>query len=362
MNRVLKIVCLPILALGFFSYQPLNGKSEKQPTTAASPATVTVASYNIENWGKTDRFIGDKKVEAMKPDEEKKAVASIIKKINPDILGLMEVLRDTNDVNIKSVRESLKEVGLNYPYMATVTGEDERAQNVLLSRFPIISTKELNEDAFSLNVRQQIEGKWQIGKVTNRVERGFIDAVIKVNSSYQLEVMVAHLKSKRPIRGLNDPTTKEFGEDAIRRNEALILRGHMMQRYQENPEVNLIVMGDLNDLPTSPAIRTLIGQKSDEVLTHHLVLKDYLGDQWTHFHFPEKAYNLIDYMLVSEGLIKEFVPEKSYIYREKAEDSSYVAWASASDHRAIVSTFWTTNLSLVKPPETKVKVVHQASR
>ena len=362
MRRVLKLACLPLLAAGLFSYYSLSGKSEKKSAAPLSSSTVTVVSYNVENWGEADRFVDDKKVQAMKPDAEKKAVASILNKINPDILGLMEILRDANDANIKSIRKTLKEAGLNYPYMATVIGEDERAQNLLLSRFPIISTKALNEDAFSLSVRQQVEGKWKIGKVTRRVERGFIDAVVKVNPSYQLEIMVAHLKSKRPVRGLNDPNTKEFGENVIRRNEALALRGHMMERYQENPEINLVVMGDLNDVPSSPAINTLIGQNSDEVLTHRLPLKDYLGDQWTHFHFPEKAYNLIDYILVSEGLMKEFVPEKSYIYREKMGDPDYLNWANASDHRPIVATFLTTNLSLVNSPETKTKVAHHAVR
>ncbi|MBX7158652.1 MAG: endonuclease/exonuclease/phosphatase family protein [Verrucomicrobiae bacterium] len=348
MSRILKIATLPVLGLGLvLGYQSVSGKSEKKSSRVSStPAYVTVASYNVENWGKTGRVIKKKKVMAMKPMDEQEAVAGILKKINPDVLGLMEILRDPKDENIKSVRKTLKEAGLDYPYMATVVGDDERIQNLLLSRLPIASTKALNDDAFSLNVRQQIEGKWRVGKITRRVERGFIDAVIKVNPSYQLEIMVAHLKSKRPVHEFNDPRTHEFGEDVIRRNEALILRSHMMDRYKENPEVNLLVMGDFNDIPTSASSRTVLGNSYDSVLTHQLPLKDYLGDQWTHFYSDEKAYHVIDYMFASEGLMTEFVPEKSYVYREKSGDPANLAWASASDHRPLVATFLATNMTL----------------
>jgi endonuclease/exonuclease/phosphatase family metal-dependent hydrolase len=356
MSRFLKIAGLPVLVLGIVCYQSVNGKSKKESSASSAPPQITIASYNVKNWGIANHAVAGKKKKAktMKPQLEQKAVASIIKKIDPDILGLMEILRDSKNANIKSLREVLKQEGLDYPYMATVIGEDDRIQNLLLSRFPIIATQELNDDAFSLNVRQQIEGKWRIGKVTRRVERGFIDAVVKVNPFYQVEIMVAHLKSKRPVRELNDPRTREFGENAIRRNEALILRGHILDRYKENPEINLLVMGDFNDVPSSPSTRAILGNRYDEVLTHQLPLKDYLGDQWTHFYDEEKSYNLIDYMLASEGLMTEFIPEKSYIYREKATDGTELSWSQASDHRPVVATFWATNITLNQATNPKV--------
>ncbi|MBX7158580.1 MAG: endonuclease/exonuclease/phosphatase family protein [Verrucomicrobiae bacterium] len=366
MKRFLSLILSLFFSMGFFLYGA-NDESEKKDSTASAHkkapngTSVTIACYNVENWGKTDRWIGESKVNnMMKPAEECEAVVTIIKKINPDILGLMEVLRTPDDANIKSIRNALKKAGVDYPYMATVIGEDKRAQNLLLSRYPITKTIDLNKDAFTMHVKQQVDGKWKDKIITRRSERGFIDAIIEINPHYQIEVFVAHLKSKRPAPNLNDPKTREFGEDIIRRNEALLLRSHMMERYDENKEVNLIVMGDLNDIITSPAIRTLLGNRGSPVLTHRLPLKDYLGDEWTHFHYPEKAYNLIDYMIVSDGLMHEFVEDekKSYVYREKGDDSESLKWSHASDHRPLVATFLATNLSLATSSISQV-VIHK---
>lgn len=352
MKRSLSLVLLLLLLTGFFSQGANEEKNETEKkdspakTNFENVSTVTIACYNVENWGRTDRWVGDNKVnDLMKPAEECDSVVAIIKKINPDILGLMEILRTPDDANIKSIRNALKKAGLDYPHMATVVGEDERAQNLLLSRYPIAKLINLNKDAFTMNIRQRVDGKWKDKTITRRSERGFIDAVIEINPDYQIEVFVAHLKSKRPTPDLNDPKTREFGEEIIRRNEALLLRSHMMERYEADKDVNLVVMGDLNDVITSPAIRTLLGSQKSTVLTHRLALKDYLGDQWTHFHYPEKAYNLIDYMIVSDGLMHEYIEEKSYIYREKKDDPEVLKWDKASDHRPLVVTFWATNLS-----------------
>jgi endonuclease/exonuclease/phosphatase family metal-dependent hydrolase len=306
----------------------------------AEPSTYTVCVWNTENFGVTDRFIDNKYVKsAMKPEREISSMMAILKKINPDILGLSEIIQDPQDKNVQLFKKRLADVDLKYPYSATILGQDPRIQILLLSRFPIAENNSSNQETFPVTIKSKSTGETK--QTQMKVSRGIINCLIQVNSHEQVRVMQVHLKSRRTSSEFDNPDTNEAGDAYIRRNEALILKNMMNRTLEKNPETKLLVMGDFNDVPKSQPIQTIIGPKSATIRTFDLWLKDYFGDWWTYFYFPEKQYERIDYMVVSQGLFKNWVSEKSYIYRQHAEDSAEYNTYVPSDHRPLVAVFKT---------------------
>ncbi len=341
---------LAILALALFpAASPSAGPpAEPQPAipqAEAAPAipTFTLATFNAANWGPTDRFVDGKSVRnADKPASERAAVAAILRRMNPDILAVQEILQHPGDAHLKDFRETLARAGLDYPHMLTARGFDSRIQNALFSRFPMAAARRLTNDTYEATIRTGTGAKAKTSRVTRRVERGILNAVIQVNPHYQVEIFAVHLKSKRPIPELDD--SGEPGDSLIRRNEALILRGHIMERYKADPEANVAAIGDFNDVLRSRPIQTIEGTKGDSVRTFNLWIWDWLGDQWTHFYYPERSYEKIDHIFASEGLFREFRAEGSLVYREHEGDPPELRWSSASDHRAVMACFAATNL------------------
>jgi len=320
-------LCLVIIAFWALSLQ------------ASTPKEIVVCSWNVQNFGVTDRMVDGKRVpKAMKPESEIESMLAILKRINPDILGVSEILQEpSSDLYLKLFRTKLKEAGLDYPYMTTVKGSDARIQNALFSRFPFASEEHLNTESFEVSMTDKKTK--EVTKRQFKVGRGFINVVVQVTPTLQIRTMVAHLKSKRPYPELNDAATGEPGESFVRRNEALILKNAMNRYLTANPEIPLLAMGDFNDDGRSKAIQTIIGPKDATVRIFDLWLTDYFGDWWTHFYFPEKSYSRIDYIFVSQPLFSRFVKEKSFVYRPNQTDHAKYNSASSSDHRPLVADF-----------------------
>ncbi len=309
--------------------------------SAQLPETYTVCTWNIENWGITDRFVSGRfEKEAMKPEAEMKSVLSILKRINPDILGVSEILRHSQERYLRLFQERLKNEGLDYPHFATVHGSDSRIQCAIFSRFPIL--EQFPHSDLQLEVTHRSKGG-QSEKSSQGLLRGLLHLRIQVAPDYELQLMQVHLKSKRRDPTLLSDSPEESGEDYVRRQEALLIKNTMNRILIGQPEANLLLMGDLNDSPRSKAVKTLIGTSKNESSTYDLWLQDWLGDWWTHFYFPEKSYSRIDYMIASEGLMRDWIKEKSYIYRSQEKDSDLYLTYSASDHRPLVAVFRTSN-------------------
>jgi predicted extracellular nuclease len=283
-----------------------------------------VCSYNVRNWCITDRVVnGQRKDAAPKPDSEKQAVLAILKNINPDILTIEEMGADP--AMAQDFIQALGEAGLSYPHSFHSVGMDKRIAILVLSRFPI---------AQSTAVQEVQENGQRVGFAPGRA---FADVTIMVSESYRLELLAAHLKSKRPTDG--GPS-----EADIRLGEARALRTLMNQKLGASPNLNLLVVGDMNDFWQSPPIKALMGEsRSQGGRMFDLWLRDYLGDRWTHFYTPEQTYARLDYMFASRGLFQEYMAEHSYIYREERGDGPNLQWSSASDHRPAIATFHATD-------------------
>ena len=270
---------------------------------------VVVASYNLENYLKMERRAGDKTTpDSPKPEEQVAAVIKVIKEINPDILGVEEM---GDESVMEDFRSRLKAAGLDYPDKEWVRGADAARHLALLSRFPIVARNSKDEIPYELNGSRL------------RVGRGILDVTVKLSENYLLQLVGAHLKSRREI--------PEFDQAAIRAKEASLLREHLNKILKSNPEENLLLFGDLNDTKNEYPIRVLSGGARDPFRMKDLLLADRTGCFWTHYWSAADIYSRIDYLFVSLGLWPE-------IRREKSGISSARNWNKASDHRAIYTT------------------------
>ena len=270
---------------------------------------VVVASYNVENYLKMERKVDGKTVpDAPKPEQEIAAVIDVVKEINPDILGIVEM---GDEKTLDEFRARLKAAGLDYPHKEWVRGTDAARHVALLSRFPIVARNSRDEVPFELNGKQM------------RVGRGILDVTVKLADNFSLHLVGAHLKSRREVPDLD--------QVAMRAKEAWYLREHLDKILQANPEEKLLLFGDMNDTKNEYPIKELLGSTRDPLRMKDLFLTDYYGYRWTHYWSSADIYSRIDYLMVSQGLWPDINMDKSGI-------SSSRIWYKASDHRAIFTT------------------------
>lgn len=280
--------------------------------------TIRVAAYNIENY--LDRPTESRP--NVKSEESKAKVREIILGMKPDVLVLSEI---GGESPLFELRDSLKAGGLSLPHHEIVPGWDTNIHVAVLSRFPITARNSHTNDTYLLSGRRF------------HVSRGFAEVEITVSPDYKFTILGAHLKSRRPI--------PDADQAEMRMEEARILREKVDAVLARNPDANLLVAGDLNDTYDQPPIRTVIGrgrnaltdlrpaERNGDNLPNHLNPRWFPRSvTWTHFFGREDTYSRIDYLLVSPGMAREAVAEKTYI-------PTFPNWGLASDHRPVLATF-----------------------
>ncbi len=280
----------------------------------------SVATFNLENY--TLHPSGSRPA---KSELSKRRVRESIRALRADVLGLQEI-GDTNA--LLELRSSLRAEGVDYPYWEHVTGFDTNIHVAVLSRFPIIARRPHSQDGFLLNGRRF------------RLSRGIAEVDIQVSPTYSFTLMVAHLKSRRPS-ALAD-------EAELREQEALVLREKIDERLRLDPNANLLVAGDLNDVKDAASTRAVIGKGKSALIDTRPAERN--GDPapgarsrltartvtWTHFYANQDTYSRIDYILLSQGMAREWDAAASYILQ-------LPDWGTASDHRPVLATFMATN-------------------
>lgn len=277
--------------------------------------TVTVATFNLENY--TDLSNGARPVKSV---QSRAKIRESIRTMRPDVIGLQEMGR-TNA--LLELRAALKSEGLDYPFWEHVAGFDTNIHVAVLSRFPFVARRSHSRDGFLLNGRRF------------RVTRGIAEVDIRVNSKYSFTLLVAHLKSKRPIAVAD--------EADLREQEAQVLREKIDARLRSDPNANLIVVGDLNDFKDALSTRTVIGKGKNALvdtrpterngdLPHPAASRFSRNIAWTHFYGQEDNYSRLDYILVSRGMAREWDAAGSYVL-------ALPNWGTASDHRPIIASF-----------------------
>src|SRR5262245_13945066 len=282
----------------------------------AATETFRVATYHVENY-----LDQPAKTRHAKPLEAKAKVCEGILALKPDVIALQEM---GSVAALQELRDSLKAEGLDFPYWNHVTGFDTNIHLAILSKFPFTALRPHPNDDFLLNGRRF------------HVSRGFAEADIQVNTNYSFTIIAAHLKSKRPIA--------QADEAELRQEEAKVLREKIEARFAANPNVNLVVLGDLNDTKDSMCIKEVIGrgkrklvdtrpaERNGDNLSGFGSTLDHRNVTWTHYFATEDLYSRLDYVLLSPAMAREWVPDQTYIL-------AISNWGLASDHRPLVATF-----------------------
>ncbi len=276
----------------------------------------TVATYNMENY--VDVPAGTRPA---KSAESKAKVREMIRAMHPDILAIQE-MGDTN--MLLALRASLKSEGADFPHWEHVNGWDTNIHVAVLSRFPIVARRPHTNESFLLHGRRF------------HVSRGFAEVDVQVTPAYTFTLLSAHLKSRRP-----SPLADEA---EMREQEAAMLREIIDKRLNSNPNVNLVVLGDFNDVRDSRSTKTILGMRAQALIDTRPAERN--GDNlpnpilnfaprnvtWTHYYGKEDTYSRIDYILLSPGMAREWKTDGTYVL-------TLPNWGLASDHRPIIASF-----------------------
>jgi endonuclease/exonuclease/phosphatase family metal-dependent hydrolase len=276
-----------------------------------------VATYNVENY--LDATTATRA--EVKSAAAKAKVRESIRALHPDILALEE-MGATNA--LLELRGSLQAEGEDFPYWELVYGADPSIHVAILSKFPIVARRPHTNETFLLDGR------------SFPVSRGFAEVEIQVRPNFNLTVIAAHLKSKRPV-----PDADEAEE---RLGEARVLRGIVDDLLRANPDLPLIVLGDMNDVKDADSTRALIGRGKLKLTDTRPAERN--GDNapatsaraepraitWTDYYAKEDLYSRIDYILLSRAMVEHWLPAETYVV-------TLPNWGVASDHRPIVAGF-----------------------
>lgn len=276
----------------------------------------TIATYNLENYLDAPASQRQPKSEASKAK-----IRESLLTLKPDVLTLQEV----GGVGaLLELRSALKSAGLDYPHWEFVSGFDTNIHVAVLSRFPFTARRPRTNEGFLLNGRRF------------RVSRGFADVEVQVGANYRFTLLTAHLKSRREV--------PEADEADLREQEATLLRGIIDEHLKANPDINLVVLGDFNDVKDSRPIRTLLGRGRTALMDTRPAERN--GDDrsssvprlpprnvtWTYHYGKEDTYSRIDYILLSRGMAREWDSNATFVL-------SLPNWGLASDHRPIIGAF-----------------------
>jgi endonuclease/exonuclease/phosphatase family metal-dependent hydrolase len=265
---------------------------------------VRFLSYNVHNYVLTPAP-GDTRVTA-KPLREVEALVDFLVETKPDILGVSEMGQPSD---LKDLQLRLEKRGLNMPESEWIDGPDKTRHLALLSRFPIVSRQ------------SKPDVRYLLDEEVFPVQRGFLDVTVEVGAGYHLRLVGAHLKSRRDV--------PEGDQDTMRRYEAHELRRHLDTILTADPEVNLLVYGDMNDTKDSPGIRELHGLSGTPGFLRDVPVEDARGERWTYYHEPGDEYSRIDYIFASGGLVPE-------IRTKECSIPANPQWKEASDHRPLL--------------------------
>jgi predicted extracellular nuclease len=244
-------------------------------------------------------------------------------------------------------------------------------RTAVISRFPLSDEGSLDQypDGFFVDLYQPpaggVGGQWLAVP-----SRGYSRPIASVrvnppNGGRAFNLLVVHLKSKRPKMGSpgTDSEAKGIARSAIQRNiEAAALRTYLdtflPNQYETDSAVASIVLGDLNDVPTSVPMENIRGpfdrrpgpptnwsnrdkRRLLSCARLHQKLVAYEDRLYSYVH--NESFSLLDHAFVSEHLVSKFSRlelHNDHVFRhqEISEDTDEdKQWKSqVSDHGLVV--------------------------
>lgn len=232
---------------------------------------------------KVQKFWEDEENRDAKLKEASAKVATVIKKMNTDIVTLTEV-GDSADIQV--LLSELKEIGVDYPYSSVCDCKDSFTKQsvAVLSKYPIKDVwPEIDGRSIYLEeVDGDSEGETGISKGMK---------VTVVIEQKEVDVFVLHFKSE----------SGGFDSDAKRLAQATIARRSIIKLLNEGR--NVIVTGDLNAEKKSPSLYRIRG--FDDIYEELIQTgsSDYFENtdvRWTYNYKGEPEQ--IDHILLSSGI------------------------------------------------------------
>ena len=274
------------------------------------PAQFLLASYNVLN-------LFDKVDDPGKKDEDtpaksaasQAALAEVMQSSGADVIALQEV----ENIDILTAFRDQNGLAKGYPHLLLLEGNDNRGIDVaLMSKYPIENPVSHKETTF------KVEGETKKGHFL----RDVLQADIEMPGKMPVRFFVTHFASK--LGGQRS--------DRLRKAEAKAAREIIQKETANFPGQRYVLMGDFNDTPDSPAVKTFTTPDKDG-----WAMRDVFADAPDTVSYPtsEKTaakwgYKKIDQILVSPALMESFRGHQVH---------NHPADQEASDHWMVSSRF-----------------------
>ena len=268
--------------------------------------TLRIATYNVENYGPADRMTAEGyRTNYPKPEAEKRALRTVIRGLNADVLVLQEM---GTQAHLDELRRDLKTDGIDYPHGALASAADGDRRVAIMSKRPL------------KGVTTHTDLQFPYFGARETVKRGLLEATV-TTSAGELTIFGVHMKSRFTDRP-DDPMS------TLRRaGEATAIRDRILKRFPAPAAGRFVLLGDCNDSRTSKPLAFLQkrGKTAITVLLHGA---DSRGELWSHAWRREESYSRVDQILVSPALLPAVNDKAARIY-----DGDGVR--EASDHRPV---------------------------
>lgn len=277
---------------------------------AVRAETLTVATYNVENYTLADRMVdGSYRKSYPKPEAEKKALRVVIRGLDADVVALQEI---GGEAFLKELQRDLRREGTDYPYAEALNAADEDRHVAVLSRRPFAAVIRHTDLAFKYFDRVE------------PVKRGLFELHLATEVG-DVAIFVVHLKSRYTDR-------KDDPESALQRaGEATAVRDRVLKIFPDPAQAMFMIAGDFNDTRTSRPLRAMM-DKGKTKIAEWLPTEDSRGERWTHWFKRDDSYSQVDHLLVSPALLP-------MVRGQAGRICDATGTAGASDHRPLVVVF-----------------------
>ncbi len=366
-----------------------------------------LASFNLYNYAEPGNYWYERKERntftQAQWQQKKNWVTTQLRNMDADVVGFQEVF------SVTDLQQLTRELG--YIYFETVADPQRDAADAAIfnqpivamaSRLPIKSVSTVNIDA---DVKQSLPLDDPFA-----FSRPPIHAVIETADLGDVHVYVAHLKSKRPIlddRLYADEEPWDFRVADVmqklsrghiasllqRGTEATALYHDANKRLTQNPELPIVMLGDLNDDASSTPFNALtmqrriyeIGQQDISQWPDYVKGLPYSFRLYDSFELAPLTFALhsttnvrpytylykgketvLDYALVSNGLNKKNPDHIGYVAAFNVLNGHLnndgIANTLQSDHGQVVITLRAKNTPLAPMPDMPSNELSQISR
>lgn len=273
---------------------------------AVSAETLTVATYNVENYVLADRMTAAGYRQGYpKPEVQKAALRDVLRGLAADIVVLQEM---GPQPFLDELQRDLKAEGIEYPFAVLGVAADPDRHLAVLSRRPfrqVVTHRDLHFAYF---------GKREV------VKRGLLEVTVDFAAG-EITLFALHLKSRFTERA-DDPlsTTR-------RTSEAIAVRDRILERFPQPATARFIILGDAND-PRKSRPLAFLQKRGKTVVAELLDAADSRGETWTHAFRREDSYSRVDHILVSAAT-------RSLVQSGSATIYDGPGVKAASDHRPV---------------------------